>query len=82
MLLTSPGVADIYIFLMITWNILPQSYQPGVNLITLAIVKREFQQGENPIFAIFIRVNTAHVDNAILCHHLTLKWGLRSMGLE
>jgi len=39
-LLTSPGVADTYTFLMNTWNTLLESYQQRVYKNTLAIVKR------------------------------------------
>jgi len=40
-LLTSPGVADTYTFLMNTWNTLPESYQQRVYNNTLATVKRQ-----------------------------------------
>jgi hypothetical protein len=38
-LLTSPGVADMYRFLMNTWNILPESCQHRVYIPTLTTVK-------------------------------------------
>ena len=42
-LLTSPGVSDIYTFLMNTWNTLPESYQQRVYNNTLATVKCQIQ---------------------------------------
>jgi hypothetical protein len=42
-LLTSPGIADTYTFLMNTWNTLPESYQQRVYKNTLATVKRQIQ---------------------------------------
>jgi len=39
-LLTRPGVAETYPFLMNTWNTLPESYQHRVYSNTLATVKR------------------------------------------
>ena len=65
-LLTSPGVADTYTFLMNTWNTLPESYQQRVYNNTLATVKRQIQQAENPTPAVVISVEAARVDNAIL----------------
>jgi hypothetical protein len=69
-LLTSPGVADRYTFLMNTWNTLPESYQQRVYNNTLATVKRQIQQAENPTPAVVIRVEAARVDNAILLDYL------------
>jgi len=40
-LLTFPGVADTYTFLMNIWNTLPESYQQRVYNNTLATVKRQ-----------------------------------------
>jgi len=68
---TSPGVADMYMFLMNTWNILPESYQQRVYTNTVATVKRQIQQAENPTPAVVISVEAAHVDNAILLDYLT-----------
>jgi len=70
-LLTSPGVADTYTFLMNTWNTLPESYQQRVYNNTLATVKRQIQQAENPTPAVVISVEAARVDNAILLDYLT-----------
>jgi hypothetical protein len=69
-LLTSPGVADTYTFLMNTWNTLPESYQQRVYNNTLATVKRQIQQAENPTPAVVISVEAARVDNAILLDYL------------
>jgi len=70
-MLTMPGVADKYTFLMNTWNTLPESYQQRVYNNTLATVKRQIQQAENPTPAVVISVEAAHVDNAILLDYLT-----------
>jgi len=70
-LLTSPGVADTYAFLMNTWNTLPESYQQRVYNNTHATVKRQIQQAENPTPAVVISVEAARVDNAILLEYLT-----------
>jgi len=75
-LLTSPGVADTYTFLMNTWNTLPESYQQRVYKNTLATVKRQIQPVENPTPAEVISVEAAHVDNAILLDYLTSKVAL------
>jgi hypothetical protein len=69
-LLTLPGVADTYTFLMNTWNTLPESYQQRVYINTLAPVKHQIQQAENPTPAVVISVEAARVDNAILLDDL------------
>jgi len=69
-LLTTPGVADTYTFLMNTWNTLPESYQQRVYNNTLATVKRQIQPAENPTPAVVISVEAARVDNAILLDYL------------
>jgi hypothetical protein len=51
---------------MNTWNTLPESYQQRVYNNTLATVKRQIQQAENPAPAVVICVEAALVDNAIL----------------
>ena len=75
-LLTLPGVADTYTFLMNTWNTLPESYQQRVYNNTLATVKRQIQQAENPTPAVVISTEAASVDNAILLDYLTSKVAL------
>jgi len=70
-LLTSPGIADTYTFLNNTWNTLPESYQQRVYNNTLATVKRQIQQAENPTPAMVISTEPASVDNAILLDYLT-----------
>jgi len=75
-LLTSPGVADTYTFLMNTWNTLPESYQQRVYINTLATVKRQIQQAENPTPAVVISVEAVRVHNAILLHYLASKVAL------
>jgi hypothetical protein len=68
-LLTLRGVADTYTFLMNTWNTLPESYQQRVYNNTLATVKRQIQQAENPTPAMVISVKAARVDNPIVLHY-------------
>jgi len=75
-LLTSPGVADTDAFSMNTWNTLPESYEQRVYNNTLAIVKRQIQQAENPTAAVVISVEAAHDDNAILLDYLTCEVAL------
>jgi len=70
-LLTSPGVADTYAFLINTWNSLPERYQQRVYNKILTTVKRQIQQAENPTPAVVISVEAALVDNAILLEYLT-----------
>jgi len=74
--LTSPGVADTYTFLMNTWNTLPESYQQRVYNNTLATVKHQIQQAENPTPAVVISVEAARVGNAILLNYLATKVAL------
>jgi len=76
-LLTSPGLADTYAFLMNTWNTLLESYQQRVYNNTLATVKRQIQQAENPTPAVVISLEAAHVDNAILLDYLTSEVALK-----
>ena len=61
-LLTLPGIADTYAFLMNTLNTLPESYQQRVYNNTLATVKRQIQQAENPTPAVVISVEAARVE--------------------
>jgi hypothetical protein len=75
-LLTSPGVADTYTFLMNTWNTLPESYQLRVYHNTLASVRRQIQQAENPKCAVVISVEAACVDTAIVLDYLASKVAL------
>jgi hypothetical protein len=75
-LLTPPRVADTYTFLMNTWNTIPESYQQRVYNNTLATVKHQIQQAENPTPAMVISVEAALVDNAILLVYLTSKVAL------
>jgi hypothetical protein len=75
-LLTSSGIAATYTFLVNTWNTLPESCQQRVYNHTLATVKRQIQQAENPMRTVVITVEAARVDNAILLDNLTLEVGL------
>jgi len=75
-LLTSPGVADTYTFLLNTWNTLLESYQQRVYKNTLATVKHQIQQAQNPPPAAVISTEAARVDNAILLDYLTSKVAL------
>jgi hypothetical protein len=69
--LTLPGVAEMYPFLMNTWNTLLVSYQQTVYNNTLHTVKCQIQQAENPTPDIIISMESAIVDNAILIDNLT-----------
>jgi len=51
---------------MITWNTLPESYQQRVYNNTLATVKHQMQQAENPTPAVVISIEAAPLDNAII----------------
>jgi hypothetical protein len=66
----------MYTFLMNTWNTIPESYQQRVYNNTLATVKHQIQQAENPTPAVVISVEAALVDNAILLLYLTCKVAL------
>jgi len=69
-LLTSPGVADMYTVLMNTWTTLPESYRQRVYKNTLATVKGQIRQAENPTPAVVINTEAVRVDNAILLDYL------------
>jgi len=56
---------------MNTWNTLPESYHQRVYNNTLATVKHQVQQAENPTPAVAISVEGVRVDNAILLDYLT-----------
>jgi hypothetical protein len=56
---------------MNTWNTLPESYQQRVYNNTLATVKRQIQQAENPTPAMVISTEAASIDNDILLDYLT-----------
>ena len=56
---------------MNTWNTLPESYQQRVYNNTLATVKRQAEQAENPMPAMVISMEAVSVDNAILLDCLT-----------
>jgi len=75
-LLISPGIADTYGLLMSTWNTLPESYQQRAYNNTLATVKSQIQQVEDPTPAVVISVEAACVDNAILLDYMTIKVAL------
>jgi hypothetical protein len=55
---------------MNTWNTLLESYQQRVYNNTLATVKRQIQQAENPTPAVVISVEAAPINNAILFDYL------------
>jgi hypothetical protein len=55
------------------WNTLLESYQQRVYKNTLATVKCQIQQAENPMPTVVISVEAAWVDNAILLNDLTSK---------
>jgi hypothetical protein len=53
------------------WNTILESYQQRVYTNPLATVKRQIQQAENPMPAVVISTEAAHVVNAILLEYLT-----------
>jgi hypothetical protein len=61
---------------MNTCNTQPESYHHRVSNNTLAPVKRQIQQVENPTHAMVIRVEAAPVEDAILLDNLTSEVGL------
>jgi len=75
-LVTLPGISDKDTYMMNTWNTVLESYQQTVYENTLATVKRQIQHAENPIPAVFIRVEAMCVDNSILLHNLTFEVGI------
>ena len=76
MLLTSPGPADTYTFLMNASNTLPESNQQRVYKNSPDTVKRQTQQEENPTPAMVINVEAAHVDMAIFQDYMTCEVAL------
>jgi len=62
---------------MNTWNTLLESYQQRVYKNTLATVKCEIQQAENPTAAMVISVEAARVDNGILLDYLSSEVALQ-----
>jgi hypothetical protein len=70
-MLNSPGVADMYPTLTNTWNTLPETFQQRLYKSTLATVKCQIQQAENPTPVAVISTEAACVDNAILLAYLT-----------
>jgi hypothetical protein len=69
----------MYTFLMNTWNTLPESYQQRVYNNTLATVKRQIQQAENPTPAVVISTEASSVDNAILRDYSTSEVALEEL---
>jgi len=70
-LLTAPGIADRYIFLMNAWNTQQESYHPRVYNNTLSTVKCQIQQVENPMPAESISTDAACIANPNLLDYLT-----------
>ena len=62
---------DTNTVLMNTWNTPLESYQQRVYKNSLATVKRQIQQVENPMPAVVLSVEVVHVDNAVLLDNLT-----------
>jgi len=78
-LLTSPGIADTYTFLMYPWNALLESYQQRVHKNTLAPVKHQVQQAENPTPAGILSMKAAPVEIAILLEYFTSEVALEEL---
>jgi hypothetical protein len=66
-------------FLLNTWNKLPESYQQRVYKHPLAAVKRQIQQAVNPTPAVGVNVEAVGVDNAILLDYLTSEVALEEL---
>ena len=81
-LLTSTGVADMYTFVMNTWNTLPVTYQQTVYKNTLATVKCQIHHAENTKPAEVISVEAAHGNNHILVDYFTPKVALEEPEIE
>jgi hypothetical protein len=71
----------MYIFLMNTLNTLPESFQQRVYNNTLATVKCQIQQVENPTPAAVISIEAALADNAILIEYLASEVALEEPGI-
>jgi len=80
-LLTSPGIADSYTFLMNPWNTLPESYQQRVYENTLATVNRQIQQVEKPMPSMVISMEAAGNDKDILLDYLSSDVALEKPGI-
>jgi hypothetical protein len=61
----------LYTFLKNTWNTLPESYQQRVYKNTLAIVKHQIQQAENPMPGEVFSTEAEPVKNAIHLDYVT-----------
>jgi len=61
---------------MNTWKTLPESYQQRVYNNTVASVRCQIQQVENPTPAMVISMEAARVENAILLDYLASELGL------
>ena len=70
-LLTLPGVAVTDTFLMNKWNTLPESYQQRVYNNTLATIKCQIPQTEDPTPALVISMEAVRHDNDLLLDYLT-----------
>jgi len=81
-LLTPPGFADTYTFLINTCNTLPESCQQRVYKITLATVKGQIQWVESPKPAEVIRTEAERADNASLRDYLTAKVAIEESEIE
>ena len=63
------------------WNTPPESSQQRVYHNTVATVKRQIQQVDNPTPGMVISLEPAHVDNAIHLDYLTTKVALEEPGI-
>jgi len=80
-LLTSPGIAVTYTFLMDTWNTLPESDHQRVYKNTPVTVKHQIHLAENPTPARVISVEAARVHNDIHLDNLTSEVGFEQPGI-
>jgi hypothetical protein len=66
---------------MNAWNTLPESYQQIVYIHTLATVKHQIQQAENPTAAVVIGTGAVSVNNHTRVDDLTSEVALEERGI-
>jgi len=70
-LLTLPRFADMYTFRMNTWNTLPECKQQKMHNNSLATVKSQIQQAEEPMPTVVLSMEAVWVVNGILLDYVT-----------
>jgi len=72
----------MYTFLINTWNTLPESYQQRVYKNTLATVKHQIQQVENPTPAVVISIEAALVEYSTHLDYVSSKVALEEPEID